>query len=140
MDVGTLLVDVWIALVIAAVVVAVIRAWQARMPRLAPLPTDSRNQYLHAWEQVAKRFVDAPQQAVREADVIVTSLLRERGHPLNHERLPSPLLDARRNRIKGEERGDTEVLRKSLVDYRAVFDKMIGQAPRQEASGRRELA
>ena len=140
MDIATFLVDVWIALIIIAVIAALVRAWRARPPRLGPLPADARNRYVQAWEQVTTRFVHAPQQAVREADALVMSLLRERGHPLDHERLPSPMVAARRTRISGEERGETETLRRALIRYRAVFEKMIGDVPGEEAPQRREMA
>ncbi|TMG02524.1 MAG: hypothetical protein E6I06_15165, partial [Chloroflexi bacterium] len=88
MDIATVVVDVVIGLWIIAVIVAVIRAWQARRPQLRPLTEDAVNRFKQAWEQIAARFVNEPLEAVNEADALVLSALRERGHPLDYERLP----------------------------------------------------
>ena len=41
MDIVTLFVDLLIALWFLAVIVAIVRAWQARVPRLAPLSPEA---------------------------------------------------------------------------------------------------
>lgn len=142
MDLATFVVDLVILLWFAAVIVAVVRAWQSRMPRLAPLPADVRNQYVEAWGQVSRHFLFAPAEATRQADVLVSSMLRARGHSLDYERLPSSMRDARRKRIDGEQNGQTEALRQALIRYRAAFDEMLGKAPREKepAASRREMA
>src|SRR5439155_366361 len=78
-----------------------------------------------AWEQIAARFVNEPLEAVNEADALVLSVLRERGHPLDYERLPGRMREARRQRISGQERAGTEALRQSLLNYRAVFEEIV---------------
>src|ERR1700674_3759059 len=62
---------------------------------LLPLGDESRDRYLVDWDRIEMRFVDAPEEAVREADALVISLLRERGHPLVTKRLPKDLQEAR---------------------------------------------
>ncbi len=141
MDIATLLIDIVIALWITAVLVAVIRAWQARAPRLAPLDPALRDRYAQAWQQVTARFLYRPDEAVRQADSLVISVLHDRGHPLNDARLPSRLLDARRNRISGEKGGGTEVLRQALLQYREVFDRAVGDSRSEKApASRRQMA
>ena len=141
MDTATVVVDAVIGLWIVAVIVAVARAWQVRTPRLAPLPEDAVNRFRHAWDEIAARFVAEPKQAVNEADALVMSLLRERGHPLDHERLPGQMREARRKRIKGLEPDGTEALRQSILHYRAVFQQMISSRSRRQATdGQREMA
>lgn len=139
MDLATALVDVVIALWVFAVLFAIVRAWMARRPKLAQLAPETRNGYVLAWDRLATRFVRAPQAAVREADSLVTSLLREKGHPLEYDRLPPRLLKARRSGFHGQ--GRTEELRQAMLDYRKVVDDQIGPRPREKAaSGRRSMA
>src|ERR1051326_9592715 len=97
MDVVTLLVDVVIALWVAAVLIGIARAIQAWTPRLAPLPEEVRHRFLLGWDRIAARFMYEPQWAVGEADSLVISLLSARGHPLDHSRLPREMQQARHN-------------------------------------------
>jgi len=137
MDLATLVVDVVIALWVIAVLVAVLRAWQARTPGLAPLAPETRDRYVQTWRQIAATFIHSPHEAARQADALVMSLLRERGHPLDHERLPRQMIDARRSRLVGEERGETEALRQAFLHYRAAFERAVGRPGREAASDRR---
>lgn len=143
MDLMSLVIDIVIFLVIAAVVVSVIRAFRARPSRVAlsPLPTETRTRYVTAWERIEKRFVDAPEEAVQEADSLMVALLGERGHPLGDDRLPRRLRAARREVALGQRHHRTEYLRRALLHYRAVFGQVIGPEPREQVpEGRRETA
>ena len=107
---------------------------------LLPLADESRNRYLLDWDRIEMRFVDAPEEAVREADALVISLLRERRHPLVTKRLPKDLQEARdeASRDKGDR---TEGMRRALLHYRAVVAKMVGAPVHAERDrGRREMA
>src|SRR5438552_17881368 len=110
MDIATLLVDIVIVLWITAVIVGIVRAWQARAPRLASLDPDLRERYVQAWQQVKARFVHAPDEAVSQADSLVVCLLHDRGHPLDHERLPVRLTEARRSRVVAHEVGGSRTI------------------------------
>ncbi|SRR5258706_4854808 len=104
---------------------------------MLPLADESRDRYLVDWDRIETRFVDAPEEAVREADALVISLLRERRHPLVTERLPKELREARED--ASMEKGDrTEGMRRAMLHYRAVVEKMVGAPVRRE--GRREIA
>jgi hypothetical protein len=143
MNLTTLVIDLVILLVIAAIAISVVRAWRARpaSARLTSLPPEARGRYLAAWDRVEKRFLEAPQEAVQEADSLVLAMLGERGHPLGQDRLPRRLREARRKLAEGQRRHRTEDLRRALLDYRAVFGQMIGsEPPEQVAEGRRETA
>src|SRR5438045_2726901 len=48
---------------------------------LRPLSDGSRARYAADWERIQARFVDSPNDAVREADDLVTRLVAERGDP-----------------------------------------------------------
>src|ERR1700731_3274743 len=101
------------------------RGRSGRRIDLIPLANESRERYLADWDRIEMRFVDAPADAVREADALVMSVLRERGHPLEERRLPSEVQEARRD--GSMEKGDkTEGMRRALLHYRAVMEKMVG--------------
>jgi hypothetical protein len=143
MNVTTLVVDLVILLVISAVAFSVVRAWRARpaRARLSSLSLEARDRYLASWDRVEKHFLEAPQEAVQEADSVVLAMLGERGHPLGHDRLPRQLREARRKLTEGQRRHRTEDLRRALLDYRAVFGEMIGPKPVEPVTeGRRETA
>jgi hypothetical protein len=105
---------------------------------LVPLSDESRDRYLTEWDRIETRFVDAPEEAVREADSVVMSVLRERRHPLETRRLPVDVEKARRDASMG--RGDrTEGMRRAMLRYRVVMEKMVGM-PVRDRNTRRELA
>jgi hypothetical protein len=142
MDIVTPLVDLLIALWFIAVIVAIVRAWQARAPRLAPLSPEARNQFVDSWHRISAGFIDAPREAVQQADALVVSLLRERGRPVHHKQLPTPILDARQ-RVARDSTNGTEELRQAMLRYRSIFTRSIGRRPpepEQQDVRRRELA
>ena len=92
MNLTSLTVDIVILFVIIAIGVSVVRAWRWRPARgrLTTLPSEARNHYVTGWDRIEKRFMDAPDEAVREADSLLTVLLGERGHPLRNDRPAAP--------------------------------------------------
>ena len=129
-----------IGLAVLVIVLMLLFARGARRGRvdMVPLANDSRDRYLTEWDRIEMRFVDAPEEAVREADALVMSLLRERRHPLEERRLPREMQDAHHDAtVKGDR---TEGMRRALLHYRAVVEKMVGAPVRAERDGRREMA
>src|ERR1700704_403078 len=111
---------------------------RGRQGDLLPLSDESRSRYIKEWDRIETRFVDAPEEAVREADSVVMSVLRERRHPLETRRLPHDVDKARRDASMG--RGDrTEGMRRAMLRYRAVMETMVGKQVRDH-KGHRELA
>ncbi|TMF42851.1 MAG: hypothetical protein E6I23_12390 [Chloroflexi bacterium] len=134
-------IDVVILLVLVAIAVSAARAWRVRPVRPNPLPAETRSRYVAAWERIEKRFMDAPEDAVQEADSLVTVMLGEQGHAVAGDRLPPRLREARREFARGQKRHRTEDLRRALLDYRAAFVHMIGPERAEPfAEGRRETA
>jgi hypothetical protein len=108
---------------------------------MIPLSNEARDRYLADWDRVEMRFVDAPGEAVHEADALVISVLRERRHPLETRRLPKDLQQARDD--ASMEKGDrTEGMRRAMLHYRVVMEKMIGAPvhPARDREVRREMA
>ena len=134
----TTLVIIGLALLVIVLMLVFMRGG-SRRPRvkdLQPLSNESRDRYLTEWDRVEMRFVDAPEEAVREADGIVMAILAERRHPLGDRSLPDDVQAARRDASR---RGDrTEGLRRAMLHYRAVMEKMVPAA--HEERPRREMA
>jgi len=141
MDSGTLVTILIVALVVV-VLLFLIRAAGAgrRRPRLRALTAESRDRYVSEWDEIETKFVDAPEQAVREAEALLMSVLRERGHPVTERDLPVEV--QRAHKLGFSSRGDkTEDLRQALLRYRAVMARMVGpddQAKRDQRG--REMA
>jgi hypothetical protein len=123
---------------------------QRRVQRLdiQPLSATARATYVGEWAAVQERFVDQPQQAVAEAQLLVVAVMKDRGYPTeDHDQIAADLsvehagtLDhyrAARHITANAETGDasTEDLRQAMVHYRALFSELLGQA--DDASGRR---
>ncbi|GAC1507275.1 MAG: hypothetical protein NVS1B3_07540 [Candidatus Dormibacteraceae bacterium] len=113
---------------------------RVRQADLLRLSEESRNRYIVEWDRIEMRFVDAPEEAVREADSVVMSLMRERRHPLEERSLPREVRAARRDASRGRDR--TEGMRRAMLQYRAVMEKLAGTSvrPEPERKGRREMA
>jgi hypothetical protein len=116
---------------------------QRRVQRLdiRPLSATARATYAGEWTAVQEQFVDQPQQAVAEAQLLVVAVMRERGYPTeDHDQIAADLsvehagaLDhyrAARHITTNAETGDasTEDLRQAMVHYRALFSELLGQA------------
>lgn len=145
MDQGTLVTMGVIALVVIVLLLLIRAAGSGRRrPRLRPLPADARERYIGDWDEIEAKFVHDPEQAVREADALVMSMLRERGHPLTDRDLPNEVRNAQK--LSYSSRNRTESMRQALLQYRSVMERMIGpaqhpqEAQLEEEQKRREMA
>jgi hypothetical protein len=105
---------------------------------IKPLSTTARERYVESWREVQAEFVDDPSNAVGDADRLVTSVMSERGYPMDDfesraadisvdhpevvERYRSAHGIAQKN-----ENGDatTEDLRQAIKHYRALFEELL---------------
>lgn len=103
-----------------------------------PLQPAARERYTASWQETQRRFVDAPADAVREADALVNQVMRERGYPIDdfeqraadisvdHPHLVENYRSARGIAERsGSGKASTEDLRQALVHYRALFDELL---------------
>ena len=136
----TALVAIGLAVLVIVLVLLFARGGRRGQRAMVPLADDSRDRYLMEWDQIEMRFVDAPEAAVREADALVMSLLAERRHPLQTRLLPTELNKARDEATRGRDR--TEGMRRAMIHYRTVLEKMVGVPvrPSRERESRREMA
>jgi hypothetical protein len=116
---------------------------EARTKRVArldivPLAAGDASRFKEAWNAVQARFVDDPKAAVVQADRLVYELMAKRGYPMgdfearaadisvDHPGVVSNYRAARAIAL-ADERGqaDTELLRRAVVHYRALFDELL---------------
>ena len=129
-----------LALIVIAVMVAT-RSGRMRRPALKPLAAESRDRYAAQWDRIEAHFVDAPEDAVREADALALALLGEREHPLAEEKLPADMQKARRLATGREGKGGTEGMRQGMLMYRGVIEEYARPADREKPRDqRREIA
>lgn len=141
MSTGTLITILVVALVVVVLLLLIRAASVGRRarPNLRPLAAESRERYVNEWDDIEAKFVDSPEQAVREADALVMSVLRERGHPLTERDLP---VEVQRAHRLMRSRDRTEGMRQALLQYRAVMERMVGSQDevRRDEVRRREMA
>lgn len=105
---------------------------------IRPLSQASQERYALEWRQVQERFVDDPAEAVGSADQLVSTVMRERGYPMDDfdQRAadvsvdhPDVVENYRHGHRLVEDhragRGSTEDLRQAMVHYRALFDQLL---------------
>ncbi len=106
---------------------------------IRPLEPASRERYSQEWRKVQARFVDAPEDATRDADRLVGEVMRERGYPVDDfdQRSEDLSVDhpgvvenyrAAHGISQRNDRGEatTEELRQATVHYRSLFDELLG--------------
>ncbi|WP_369243588.1 hypothetical protein [Streptomyces sp. R41] len=113
---------------------------------IRPLPSTVRDRYAQDWTRVQERFVDRPDDAVHEADRLVTTLMSERGYPtegyeqqlkdlsVEHGRTLEHFRAAHEvNDRSSRHQATTEELRGAMVHYRALFEELLhnGDRPRE---------
>jgi hypothetical protein len=120
------------------------------------LPPAAAARYRQDWRAIQAQFVDAPVDAVRSADSMLTTVMRERGYPVDDFEQRSSLIaadypdvvehyragHAEYQRFQDDGDNDTEGLRRAFVHYRALFDSLVSPDPtdRDDADPRRKEA
>ena len=105
---------------------------------IRPLQPETREHYAERWTATQRRFVDAPADAVAEADGLVAEVMRERGYPIDdfeqraadvsvdHPKTVEHYRTAHAISIDSARgRGSTEDLRTAMVHFRALFDDLL---------------
>lgn len=105
---------------------------------IRPLAPAARERYARRWETVQAQFVDSPSAAVAEADALVTTVMSERGYPVeDFERRAADVsvdhpvvVDDYRRAHEVSLRCDrgtatTEDLRQAMQHYRSLFDELL---------------
>jgi len=105
---------------------------------ISPLSAPARDRYTEQWRAIQSRFVDQPDQAVTEADVLVAAVMRERGYPVDDfdDQIDMVAVDhpdvARNYRAahaiherNAERLASTDDLRQALIHYRSLFEELL---------------
>lgn len=111
------------------------------------LEPDEAERFEARWAAAQEHFVDAPRQAVGEADQLLAELARARGFPdgERYEEQLSALSVHHADHVQGyrhvhrvahdsEGRPDTEEMREALIEGRALFEDLVRTSNRQHAA------
>jgi hypothetical protein len=114
---------------------------------IKPLPPVSRDRYKREWSSVQEDFVDRPEEAVHDADRLVTSLMHERGYPTEGFEQQVKDLSVEHGRtlehyraahevetLSTRSQATTEQLRGAMVHYRALFDELLSDGGRAQSA------
>ncbi|MER5255854.1 MULTISPECIES: hypothetical protein [unclassified Streptomyces] len=104
-----------------------------------PLPPGARERYVAQWAGVQEQFVESPQQAVTEADALLSRLARDRGFPdgQHFDEQVAALSVHHAHSVHGYRsvhtatRGQsgTEEMREAMVEARRLFDALVAEHP-----------
>ena len=104
------------------------------------LSPEQRDRYASDWMEVQAAFVDAPDAALRDADRLVGSVMRDRGYPVDDFDTQSDMVAAdhptiaqnyraahaiRMRTDEGRDGAGTEDLRQAFVHYRLLFAELL---------------
>ncbi|MFE4874315.1 hypothetical protein [Streptomyces sp. NPDC056682] len=105
---------------------------------IKPLPDGARDRFARNWDGVQQGFVDRPEDAVHDADRLVTSLMQARGYPTEGFEQQMKDLSVEHGRtlehyraaheidmLSAGHQATTEQLRSAMVHYRALFDELL---------------
>ena len=105
-----------------------------------PLSRSDDDRFASEWTKVQAEFVDAPAEAVTDADELIQQVMAARGYPVEdfdrraadvsveHPDVVENYRSAHSITVKeAREDGDanTEALRKAMVYYRSLFDELL---------------
>lgn len=116
---------------------------QARQERvesleIRALSAEERERFAAGWRATQARFVDAPREAIREANRVIKEVMRARGYPVNGFEERAADLSVHYPEVVTHYRAayqiaqqnerheaDTEDLRQAMVHYRALFEELL---------------
>lgn len=105
---------------------------------IVPLEPEARARYVEAWRHTQAQFVDEPTEATREADRLITSVMRDRGYPVDDFEQRAADISVDHPQVVDDYRAaqaiaaandrseaSTEDLRQALVHYRSLFEELL---------------
>jgi hypothetical protein len=114
------------------------RAERRQKLDIIPLEPEARTRYIEAWRNTQARFVDEPAEATREADRLITSVMRDRGYPVDDFEQRAADISVDHPQVVDDYRAahaiaaandrseaSTEDLRQALVHYRSLFEELL---------------
>jgi hypothetical protein len=126
------------------------RAERTEKYHIRSLSRDEQQRFSDEWRRAQARFVDDPPLAIRDADHLVSEVMRERGYPMAEfdRRAEDVSVDhphvirnyrAAHDIAVAEQQGraNTEDLRRGMVHYRELFDELLEIQPAEMPERRR---
>jgi hypothetical protein len=105
---------------------------------IRPLAPAAAQRYTDEWRNVQARFVDSPESALGEADFLITTVMRERGYPMDDFDQRSADISVDHADVVDDYRAahaislasdhgsaSTEDLRQAMVHYRSLFERLV---------------
>ena len=125
---------------------------------IRPLAEQDRVAFADRWRSTQGDFVDHPEMAVRQADLLVAEVMGKRGYPVgdfdqmsrdvsvDHAGVVHEYRAAHEiSELNDRKQASTEQLRQAMVHYRALFTDLLedgaspsGGAPRNDSTSRRD--
>lgn len=120
---------------------------QKRVEKLSIRPLDSgqRERFTGEWQRIQAEFVDSPENSIRDADILLQDVMTTRGYPVknfdqvaadisvDHPTVVQHFRAAHEIAVRHEHgEGDTEDLRKAMINYRALFDELVTEGSESE--------
>lgn len=115
---------------------------------LRPLDPQTRERFRGDWKQIQGEFVDDPGGAVEKADSLITTIMRERGYPVEdfdrraddisveHPKVVENYREARRVRDASRNgSAGTEDLRGAVTSYRSLVDALLDERTTDDHDG-----
>ena len=119
---------------------------------IVPLEPEARARYVEAWRNTQAQFVDEPAEATREADRLITSVMRDRGYPVDDFEQRAADISVDHPQVVDDYRAahaiaaandrseaSTEDLRQALVHYRSLFEDLLEDRPGDHAPPEEDL-
>lgn len=121
----------------------------ARMEKvqIRELTAGNRDRFVQEWEHTQARFVDDPVGAIRTADGLIGEVMELRGYPVgdfetrsadlsvDHPEVVSNYRAAHGVSLRNDDgAATTEELRRAMVNYRELFQDLVGTAPAEAES------
>ncbi len=109
---------------------------------LRELTAEERERFVTEWRVVQSRFVDDPEGAVSEADILVDRLMQLRGYPMSdfeqraadisvsHPLVVDNYRAAHQIALRHRQgQANTEDLRNAMIYYRSLFEELLLTTP-----------
>jgi Tfp pilus assembly protein PilX len=117
------------------------RERRIRSLEIRPLSDTARANYASSWRTIQEQFVDQPENSVVKAQALVTTVMKDRGYPIEgHDQMLADLsvehastleqyrLAHKISQSAAQGQASTEDLRQAMIKYRALFSELLGGA------------
>ena len=114
---------------------------------IRPLSDTARANYASSWRTIQEQFVDQPENSVVKAQALVTTVMKDRGYPVEgHDQMLADLSVQHASTLEqyrlahtisqsaASGQASTEDLRQAMIKYRALFGDLLGGAVAADGS------